>query len=260
MPLMAIARFLEAYMFDVKHNWTLSWLLGVVVLIASACSPIAAKPPAKKADAKSKAAQTKKTSEESDMNESSASTDKESTDLQKATFGSGCFWCSEAVFQQIKGVRSVVSGYSGGVTKNPSYDEVCTGLTGHAEVIQVTFNPKEVSYPELLEVFWQTHDPTTLNQQGPDFGTQYRSVIFYHNQEQKEQAEHYKQELDKEHAFRKPIVTEITEFSEFYPAEAYHQNYYNLHKGQGYCTAVIRPKVSKVKKVFKEKLREAAGK
>lgn len=247
-------------MFIVKPCRTLPWLLGISVLVASACSPIAAKTPAKKTDAKSKVAQNKKTTQEHDMNESSASTDQESTDLQKATFGSGCFWCSEAVFQQIKGVRSVVSGYSGGVTKNPTYDEVCTGLTGHAEVIQITFDPKEVAYPELLEVFWQTHDPTTLNQQGPDVGTQYRSVIFYHNEEQKEQAEHYKEELDKEHAFRKPIVTEITEFSEFYPAEAYHQNYYNLHKGQGYCAAVIRPKVSKVKNVFKDKLKEPAAK
>jgi peptide-methionine (S)-S-oxide reductase len=175
--------------------------------------------------------------------------------LEKATFGSGCFWCSEAVFQQLKGVHSVMSGYSGGKAKNPTYEQVCTGLTGHAEVIQVAYDPKEISYDELLEVFWQTHDPTTLNQQGADIGTQYRSVIFYHNDKQRELAEHYKEQLDKEHAFRRPIVTEITEFTEFYPAEDYHQNYYEGHKGQPYCTAVIRPKVSKVKKVFRDKLK-----
>lgn len=189
------------------------------------------------------------------MNDPSASA-ADSAALEKATFGSGCFWCSEALFQQLKGVQSVVSGYSGGIVKNPSYQEVCTGTTGHAEVIQITYDPKVITYPELLEVFWQTHDPTTLNRQGHDIGTQYRSVIFYHNAQQKALAEHYKQKLDEEHAFGKPIVTEITEFSEFFPAEDYHQNYYNLHKEQGYCSAVIRPKVVKVKKVFHDKLKE----
>ncbi len=178
--------------------------------------------------------------------------------LEKATFGSGCFWCSEAVFQQLKGVHSVESGYSGGKLKNPTYEQVCSGLTGHAEVIQVAFDPKEISYDELLEVFWQTHDPTTLNQQGADIGTQYRSVIFYHNEKQRELAEHYKAQLEKEHAFRRPIVTEITAFEEFYPAEDYHQDYYEGHKGQPYCSAVIRPKVSKVKKVFRDKLKQKA--
>jgi peptide-methionine (S)-S-oxide reductase len=237
---------------------TLTVLAAVVVLSAS--SMLAAKPPAKKGAAKSKSdnVANQRTGEEKDMNESSSSNDAQG--LEKATFGCGCFWCSEAVFQQIKGVRSVVSGYSGGLTKNPTYQEVCMGQTGHAEVIQITFDPQEVSYPELLEVFWQTHDPTTLNRQGADVGTQYRSAIFYHNPQQKGQAEHYKKELDKEHAFPKPIVTEITEFSEFFPAEDYHQNYYNLHKGQDYCAAVIRPKVSKVKKVFKDKLKEPAAK
>lgn len=228
-------------------------IVGVVVLSSS---PQAAKPPAKKS---AKAVKAKQATEENDMDKSSDSPDV-SDKLQKATFGGGCFWCTEAVFQQIKGVRSVVSGYSGGLMEKPTYEQVCSGLTGHAEVIQITFDPSEVSYPELLEVFWQTHDPTTLNRQGADIGTQYRSVIFYHNQEQKEQAEHYKSELNKEHAFRKPIVTEITQFEEFYPAEGYHQDYYNQHKGEGYCAAVIRPKVSKVKKVFKDKLKEPAGK
>jgi peptide-methionine (S)-S-oxide reductase len=175
--------------------------------------------------------------------------------LEKATFGSGCFWCSEAVFQQLKGVQAVVSGYSGGKVKNPTYEQVCSGLTGHAEVIQVAFDPEQISYDELLEVFWQTHDPTTLNRQGADVGTQYRSVIFYHNDKQQELAEHYKRQLEKEHAFRRPIVTEITAFEEFFPAEEYHQNYYDSHKSQPYCSAVIRPKVSKVHKVFRDKLK-----
>ena len=179
-------------------------------------------------------------------------------ELKTATFGAGCFWCSEAVFQQLKGVKSVVSGYSGGLVKNPTYEQVSSGLTGHAEAIQITFDPEAISYDELLEVFWQTHDPTTLNQQGHDIGPQYRSVVFYHDDEQQKLAEHYKSELDKEHAFRKPIVTEIVAFDEFYPAEAYHQNYYNTHRGDAYCSAVIRPKVAKVKKVFKDKLRPEA--
>jgi peptide-methionine (S)-S-oxide reductase len=179
---------------------------------------------------------------------------------RKATFGAGCFWCSEAVFRQLKGVQSVVAGYSGGLTANPTYEQVGSGWTGHAEVVQITFDPDVISYDELLEVFWKTHDPTTLNQQGPDIGTQYRSVIFYHNDEQKKLAVHYQRELDKEHAFRKPIVTEIVEFEEFYPAEDYHQNYYNTHRGEMYCAAVIRPKVNKVKKVFKDKLSADATK
>jgi peptide-methionine (S)-S-oxide reductase len=176
------------------------------------------------------------------------------TAFQKATFGAGCFWCSDAVFRQLKGAHSVVAGYSGGLTEYPTYEQVCSGWTGHAEVVQITFDPEVISYDELLEVFWKTHDPTTLNQQGPDIGTQYRSVIFFHDDKQKKLAEHYKRELDKEHAFRKPIVTEIVEFEKFYPAEDYHQNYYNTHRGDAYCAAVVRPKVNKVKKVFKDKL------
>lgn len=175
-------------------------------------------------------------------------------DLKTATFGSGCFWCSEAVFQQLKGVKSVVSGYSGGFTKNPTYEEVSTGATGHAEVIQVKFDPHIVSYEELLEVFWKTHDPTTLNQQGPDHGTQYRSVVFYHDEDQKEVAEEYKKKLTAAKAFRKPIVTEITAFKEFFPAEDYHQNYYRNHPDQPYCMTIVKHKVDKFRAAFKDKI------
>ncbi|RYY08470.1 MAG: peptide-methionine (S)-S-oxide reductase, partial [Chitinophagaceae bacterium] len=144
-----------------------------------------------------------------------------------ATFGTGCFWCTEAIFQQLNGVLKVTSGYTGGKVKNPSYEAVCTGTTGHAEVIQMVYDPAKISFDELLEVFWQTHDPTTLNRQGNDVGTQYRSAVFYHNAEQKEKAEKYKAELDKSGAFDNKIVTEITKSSAFYAAENYHQNYYN---------------------------------
>ncbi len=172
-----------------------------------------------------------------------------------ATFGSGCFWCTEAVFQQVKGVEKVVSGYSGGRVKNPTYKEVCSGLTGHAEVVQVTYNPAVITYDELLEIFWQTHDPTTLNRQGNDVGTQYRSVIFYHNQEQKKKAEYYRKKLNESGAFNRPIVTEISPFTEFYPAENYHQNYYRLNPEAPYCTYVIAPKLEKFRKVFADKLK-----
>jgi peptide-methionine (S)-S-oxide reductase len=187
------------------------------------------------------------------MNETNEKANNAVTDT--ATFGAGCFWCVEAVFQEMKGVIKVTSGYSGGTVKNPSYREVCTGLTGHAEVCQILYNPKEVSYKELLEAFWQTHDPTTLNRQGNDAGTQYRSVIFYHNQEQKQLAEKYKAELDKSGAFDKPIVTAIDPFTLFYPAEDYHQNYYNQNGDAPYCQYVIKPKVDKFRKVFHDKLK-----
>lgn len=173
-----------------------------------------------------------------------------------ATFGNGCFWCTEAIFQQLKGVTKVVSGYAGGKVKNPTYKEVCTGLTGHAEVIQLTYNPRVISYPELLEVFWQTHDPTTLNRQGADVGTQYRSVIFYHNEEQKRLAEEYKAKLDQSGAFDNPIVTEISPLAGYYPAEDYHQNYFKLNGNAPYCSYVIQPKVEKFQKVFKTKLKD----
>lgn len=177
------------------------------------------------------------------------------TKTDTATFGNGCFWCTEAIFQNLKGVYSAVSGYSGGHVKNPSYKEVCAGTTGHAEVLQITFDPSVISFEELLEVFWKTHDPTTLNRQGNDIGTQYRSVIFYHNEEQKQLAEKYKKALDESGAWNKPIVTEITAFSKFYPAEDYHQNYFNLHGSEPYCTFVIQPKVEKFRQVFKDKLK-----
>lgn len=175
--------------------------------------------------------------------------------LALATFGSGCFWCTEAVFQRLKGVEKVVSGYSGGKIKNPTYREVCSGLTGHAEVIQITYNPQEISYSELLEVFWKTHDPTTLNRQGNDIGTQYRSVVFFHDEEQKQLAEHYKLELEKAGIFSSPIVTEISPATQFYEAEDYHQNYYNQNSSQPYCSYIITPKLDKLQKVFKEKLK-----
>ncbi|MGZ3866946.1 MAG: peptide-methionine (S)-S-oxide reductase MsrA [Bacteroidia bacterium] len=173
-----------------------------------------------------------------------------------ATFGAGCFWCVEAVFQQLKGVISVTSGYSGGNIKNPAYREVCEGTTGHAEVCQLVYDPKEVSFKDLLEAFWQTHDPTTLNRQGNDFGTQYRSVIFYHSEEQKETAEKYKKELDLSGAFSKPIITAIEPYKNFYKAEDYHQNYYNLNSEQPYCSFMIKPKLDKFKKAFHDKLKD----
>ncbi len=176
--------------------------------------------------------------------------------LATATFGEGCFWCSEAVFQRLKGVKSVVSGYSGGTVENPSYEDVCTGRTGHAEVIQITYDPAEISFEDLLKVFWQTHDPTTLNQQGHDVGTQYRSAIFYHTDEQRKIAEQYKQQLDASKVFARPIVTEITAFKQFFPAEKYHQNYFNDNPQQSYCQFVIRPKVEKFNKEFKAMLKD----
>ena len=177
-------------------------------------------------------------------------------DLEVATLGSGCFWCTEAFFLRLKGVESVVSGYSGGQIKNPTYREVCSGLTGHAEVIQVKFDPSMISYEEILEVFWNTHDPTTLNKQGADEGTQYRSVVFYHNDSQKKIAEEYKAQLNQSEVYNNPVVTEISPFKEFYPAEEYHENYYMLNPNQGYCQYVIRPKVEKFNKEYASKLKK----
>ena len=175
-----------------------------------------------------------------------------------ATLANGCFWCTEAIFEQLDGVISAVSGYTGGQTSNPTYKEVTTGETGHAECLQIVYDPSKISFDELLEVFWQTHDPTTLNRQGADVGTQYRSGIFYHNEEQKVIAEKYKAALDKSGAFDRPIVTEITPFREFYPAEHYHQQYYeNNGNSNPYCRIVIRPKMEKFMKVFKDKLKKA---
>ncbi len=175
--------------------------------------------------------------------------------LSKATFGNGCFWCTEAIFQRVEGVHSVLSGYIGGKVKNPTYREVCFGRTGHAEAIEITFDPEVVKYEELLEIFWKTHDPTTLNRQGNDVGTQYRSAVFYHDEQQKELAEHYKQKLDESGVFNDPIVTEITQASEFYLAEDYHQNYFNEHGNQPYCRVVILPKLEKFQQVFGEKMK-----
>ena len=178
------------------------------------------------------------------------------SNLEKATFGNGCFWCTEAVFLELKGVQKVESGYSGGQVKNPTYREVCTGETGHAEVIQITYDPKVISYEELLEVFWNTHDPTTLNKQGADEGTQYRSAVFYHNEEQKKIATEYKKQLEASKVYRNPIVTEISPLINFYKAEDYHQNYYSLNPNQGYCQYPIRPKVEKFRKQYSAKLKK----
>ncbi|HEY0666669.1 MAG TPA: peptide-methionine (S)-S-oxide reductase MsrA [Sphingobacteriaceae bacterium] len=175
--------------------------------------------------------------------------------MQNATFGGGCFWCTEAVFQNLKGVTKVISGYMGGKTNNPTYEDICTGDTGHAEIIQIEYNEEEISFNDLLLVFFKTHDPTTLNRQGNDVGTQYRSVIFYHNQEQKKQAEDMIDNLTKDMVFDRPIVTEVTPVSEFFQAEDYHQNYYNTNPYKGYCALVIQPKLAKFTEQFKEKLR-----
>lgn len=176
--------------------------------------------------------------------------------IDTATFGTGCFWCTEAIFRSLKGVQKVTSGYAGGNVANPTYEQICTGTTGHAEVCQIIYDPSTISYDELLEVFWKVHDPTTLNRQGNDVGTQYRSVIFYHNNEQQEKALHYKTLLDKSGAWNKTIVTAIEPFKNFYSAEDYHQNYYINNPKQGYCQFVIRPKLDKFKEVFKDKLKK----
>lgn len=175
--------------------------------------------------------------------------------MEVATFAGGCFWCTEAVFLEIKGVEKVVSGYIGGKTVNPTYKDICTGETGHAEAIQITFNPNEVAYEDLLEVFFGTHDPTTLNRQGADVGTQYRSAIFYHSEAQKTKAENYIQLLEKEKLYDKKIVTKVSSATVFYPAEDYHQNYYNQNSSQGYCQMVIAPKLEKLRKYYKSKLK-----
>ena len=174
--------------------------------------------------------------------------------LDTAIFGGGCFWCVEAVFQRINGVVKVESGYSGGSKENPTYKEVCTGNTGHAEVVRITFNPDIISYLELLEVFFGTHDPTSLNRQGADVGTQYRSVIFYLNENQKNIAVDFKEKLNEKNVFGKPVVTEISPLEKFYIAEDYHQNYYNNNKYQPYCSFIITPKIDKLIKNFRNKI------
>ena len=179
-----------------------------------------------------------------------------SENIDTATFGTGCFWCTEAIFEQLNGVVKVTSGYSGGKVEKPTYKEVCTGETGHAECVQILYEPDKISYDELLEVFWQVHDPTTLNRQGADEGTQYRSAIFYHDAAQKQKAEKYKAELNSSGAFPKPIVTEVSRIDKFYPAENYHQEYYANNKNTNpYCAVVIRPKLEKFQKIFGKKIR-----
>ncbi|MFK7921412.1 MAG: peptide-methionine (S)-S-oxide reductase MsrA [Bacteroidia bacterium] len=170
--------------------------------------------------------------------------------LEVATLGAGCFWCIEAVFQDLKGVKEVISGYSGGHVVNPTYEQIGTKTTGHAEVARIWYDPAVISFEKLLEIFWQTHDPTTANRQGNDVGPQYRSAVFYHNEDQFEKATHFKKELDNSGAFDAPIVTEITELTNFYKAENYHQNFYSNNESYPYCMFVVRPKVDKVKKVF----------
>lgn len=177
-------------------------------------------------------------------------------ELEVATFAGGCFWCTEAVFLELNGVNKVVSGYIGGKTINPTYKDICNGDTGHAEAIQITFDPNIISYGELLEIFFATHDPTTLNRQGNDIGTQYRSEIFYNNEAQKQLSEEYIALMTKENTFGKPIVTTVLPASKFYEAEDYHQNYYNQNKMQGYCSYIITPKIEKLQKVYKDKLKK----
>ena len=175
-----------------------------------------------------------------------------------ATLGAGCFWCVEAVFLQLQGVESAVSGYAGGKVENPTYERVCSGTTGHAEVVQITFDPGAISYEDLLYVFWRTHDPTTLNRQGADQGTQYRSVIFYHDEAQKEIAEKSKAETDTADLWADPIVTEIAPFTRFYRAEDYHMDYFSRNPNQPYCRMVVDPKVRKFRKEFGERLKESS--
>ena len=182
-----------------------------------------------------------------------------SHNLETATLGAGCFWCVEAVFQDLKGVQRVVSGYAGGSVTNPTYEQICTGTTGHAEVIQITYDPEVISFDDLLYVFWRTHDPTTLNRQGADVGTQYRSAIFYHNDQQKAIAENSKRQTDESGLWPNPIVTEIVPFTEFYEAEDYHQNFYRQNPNQPYCRMVIDPKMRKFKKEFQDKLQDPIG-
>lgn len=176
--------------------------------------------------------------------------------LDTATFGAGCYWCVEAQFQLLEGVVSVTSGFSGGFIKNPSYREVCEGTTGHAEVCSIVYDTTKISFDELLAAFWQCHDPTQLNRQGNDVGTQYRSVIYYHNAEQQKKAEYYKQQLNEKNTWGKPVVTEISAFTVFYKADDYHQNYYKQNGSEGYCQYVIKPKVEHFREVFKDKMKK----
>lgn len=204
-------------------------------------------PPAQQVDA-SISAQNSASKEKRDMNRD--------TDLQTATLAGGCFWCTEAVFQRLKGVKSIVSGYTGGRLVKPTYEQVLTGRTGHAEAIQVEFDPQRISYEDLLLVFFATHDPTTLNRQGPDVGTQYRSAIFCHDEQQRETAEQVKEKLDESQKYRRKIVTKIEDYKAFYPAELYHQNFFNRNPQNPYCRAIIPPKLEKLRSEFAELLQD----
>jgi peptide-methionine (S)-S-oxide reductase len=188
-------------------------------------------------------------------NNSTISAPTDSVHYDTATFGAGCFWCVEAVFAELKGVKATLSGYTGGTVVNPTYEQICTGNTGHAEVAQIIYDPKLTSYKDLLEVFWQVHDPTSLNRQGPDIGSQYRSVVFYRTEEQKREAEYFKKRLNEDNVYGKPVVTTIEPMGHFYKAEDYHQDYNTNNANQPYCVYVIKPKLDKFRKVFKEKLK-----
>ena len=220
-----------------EHQRTLAWVQALVCCLMTAlcvsCVP--------------------RQEEESVVNSETAREYPAQTEV--ATFGAGCFWCVEAVFLELDGVVAVESGYSGGTVPNPTYEQICTGTTGHAEVCRIHYDPAKIGYGDLLEVFWKTHDPTTPNRQGNDVGTQYRSVIFYHDQKQNSLAEKYKRQLDASGAFQDPIVTEIVPAAEFYEAEQYHRDYYRNNPQQGYCRVVIGPKLEKFRKVFKDKLK-----
>ena len=181
---------------------------------------------------------------------------KNDKDLEIATLANGCFWCTEAIFSRVMGIKSVMPGYSGGKTSNPSYEQVCTGITGHAETIQIEYDPKIISFEKILDIFWHTHDPTTLNRQGNDVGSQYRSAIFYHDENQKNIAEKLKRELEKEGVFKNPIVTEIVPFSNFYPAEDYHKEYYENNPNAPYCSFVIDPKIRKLLQKYSNKIKQ----
>lgn len=237
-----------------RYQLIVASLVSALLMTTAACSETVNSGSANASNAGTETGpETTPTSHTENKSEDEEMPDPES--LETITFGNGCFWCTEAVFQELKGVHSVVSGYMGGSKADPTYEEVCTGRTGHAEVVQIKYDPKVIPFDQLLEVFWQTHDPTTLNRQGADVGTQYRSAVFYHNDEQKTISERYKKKLDEAGAFDNPIVTEITKASEFYPAENYHQDYFKLNGRAPYCRAVIAPKMEKFRKAFEEKLK-----
>lgn len=230
---------------------TLFHSLSIVILLSVGCGSTE-----RKVESKTDANDNTGTSESTaiEVNDKSMKNQSDTT-YQMATFGAGCFWCVEAVFQELRGVKYVESGYAGGTIENPSYEQVSSGASGHAEVCQITFDPDSITYKELLEVFWKTHDPTTMNKQGADVGTQYRSIILYHDDTQKALAEKYKEALNESGAWDNPVVTEIKAYSTFYPAEKYHQDYFQNNTNQPYCKFVIQPKLDKFRKAFEDKLK-----